>query len=384
RYFSVEVKDAWRLLVVAPSSDQGQFLASALAPLRFRQEGRARFDCQLIDYGRLEQTELEDFAAVWLLDPPGLEAATWTRLEDYGRSGHGVAVSLGASASSPGPVESFRSPAALALLPGKLVRQARTPGDVFLQPGLAQHPILEAFRAVDQTIPWQQSPILRYWQLKDLADDASVIVPFSDGSPAIVERPLGSGRVLAMTTPISDLPGDQAWNDLPRGAVWPFVMLVNGMASCLVGSLDQSLNYSAGETAVLRLDPRRLHRSYAMRAPGGYEVRLTPDLAQNTLVITSTDAVGNYRVAAGGAEDAYRGGFSVNVAPEQTDLARIDQARLKQILGDLPFRLARQRSELEGNVNRGRVGRELYPPLILLLACLLAAEHVLANRFYRQ
>jgi hypothetical protein len=384
RYFTVEVKDAWRVLVAAPTSDHGQFLVNALAPLRFRQEGRARFDCQVIEYSRLVQTELDDFTAVWLLDPPGLESATWTKLEDYARSGHGLAVCLGGAASSPGPLEAFRTSAALAVLPGKMVRQAKAPGDVYLKPGLSSHPMLDAFRAIDQTVPWELAPVLRYWQLKEPADDASVIVRFSDGSPAILERPLGAGRVVAMTTPISDLPGNEAWNDLPRGAVWPFVMLVNGMASYLAGSLDQALNYSAGETVVLRLGPKRAHRSYAMSAPGDFEVRLTPDLAQNTLIVTSTDAVGNYRVAAGGAEDAYRGGFSVNLASEQTDLARTDENHLEDVFGKTPFRIASQRSELEGNVNRGRVGRELFPALMILLAFVLAAEHVLANRFYRE
>ncbi len=385
RFFTVEVKDAWRVLVVAPTQEQSQFLTIALAPLRFRQEGRARFECQVIDYGQLVQTEFDEFAAVWLLDPPGLESTTWTdKLEDYVRAGHGLAVCLGGAASSPGPLEAFSTSAALAVLPGRLVRQARTPGDVYLKPGLSQHPILDAFRTIDQTVPWELSPVLRYWQLKDLADDASVVVPLSDASPAILERRLGAGRVVVMTTPISDPPGGEPWNELPRGAVWPFVILVNGMASYLVGSLDQSLNYSAGETVVLRLDPKHMHRSYAMSAPGDFEARLTPDLAQNTLVVTSTDAIGNYRVAAGGAEDAYRSGFSVNLAPEQTEVARTDEEHLKDIFGETPFRIARQQSQLEGNVNRGRVGRELFAAMIILLALVLAVEHVLANRFYRE
>ena len=388
RYFTVEVKDAWRVLVVAPKpiEEHAQYLTNALAPLRFRQEGRAEFDCHTIDYGDLARIlappGLDAYSAVWLLDPPGLEPATWTALEDYVRRGHGLAVSLGASASRPGPLDAFRTSAALAVLPGQIARQARTPGDVYLKPGLSVHPILGEFRAIDETVPWQFLPIDKYWQMKDLAESASVVVALSDGEPAILERPLGTGRVLAMTTPISDPPYGDPWNLLPTQ--WPFVILVNGMASYLVGSLDQTLNYSAGETAVLRLDPQNIRRSYAMNAPGDFEVRLIPDVSQNALIITSTDAVGNYRIAAGGTDDAYRGGFSVNLASEQTDLTRADEEHLKSVFGDTTFRIARQRSELEGNVNRGRVGRELFPPLIVLLAFILAAEHLLANRFYRE
>ena len=383
RYFTVEVKDAWKVLVVAPqpTTEHAQYLTNALAPERFRREGRARFDCEVIQYGELVQKDIRDYAAIWLLDPPGLEVATWTKLEDYARAGYGLAVCLGSNAEK--SVEAFRTSAALAVLPGTIVRVARSP-EGYLNPGQSQHPILDAFREIDQTIPWERAPVRRYWQLKNLADDASTIASFRDGEPAILERPLGTGRVVAMTTPISDASRDRAWNSLPAGEVWPFVILANGMASYLVGSLDQTLNYSAGETVVLRLDPQQIHRSYAMNAPGDFEVRLTPDLAQNTLVITSTDAVGNYRVSAGGTNDAYRSGFSVNLASEQTDLTRADQQRLLEVFGETPFRVARQRSELEGNVSRGRVGRELFPTLILLLAFVLAAEHILANRFYRE
>ena len=381
RFFTVDVKDAWRVLVVAsqPTAERGQYLTNALAPARFRREGRARFDCDLIGYGELVQKNLGDYAAVWLLDPPGLEPATWTKLEDYARAGHGLAVCLGREADK--SVEAFRTSAALALLPGKIARVVRSP-EGYLKPGLSQHPILDEFRKIDQTVPWDLAPVRRYWQMKDRADDVSVIVSFSDGGPAILERPLGTGRVVVITTPISDPLHGETWNRLP--AEWPFVILVNGMASYLVGSLDQTLNYSAGETVALQLDPQLDHRSYAMSAPGNFEVRLTPDLAQNTLVITSTDSVGNYRVAAGGTDDAYRGGFSVNLASEQTNLTRTDEEHLQEVFGEASFRMARQRSELEGNINRGRVGRELFPSMILLLAFILAAEHVLANRFYRE
>jgi len=51
RWFSVEVNEAWQVLVVAaaPAELHGLFLTSALAPAGFRREGRARVDCKLIE-----------------------------------------------------------------------------------------------------------------------------------------------------------------------------------------------------------------------------------------------------------------------------------------------------------------------------------------------
>ena len=45
-------------------------------------------------------------------------------------------------------------------------------------------------------------------------------------------------------------------------------------------------------------------------------------------------------------------------------------------------RTARTRDEIEVRVGVGRVGHELFPALILALAMIMAAEQLLANRFY--
>jgi hypothetical protein len=45
--------------------------------------------------------------------------------------------------------------------------------------------------------------------------------------------------------------------------------------------------------------------------------------------------------------------------------------------------VARTQAEIEVRVGLARSGRELFPALILALATLLAAEGLLANRFYR-
>ena len=80
------------------------------------------------------------------------------------------------------------------------------------------------------------------------------MLPYNDGRPAMLERPVGQGRVLTMTTPVSDRPNQNPWNLLPVGEAWPFLILANQMVAYLVGSSDQQLNYLAGQTAVLQLD----------------------------------------------------------------------------------------------------------------------------------
>jgi len=111
---------------------------------------------------------------------------------------------------------------------------------------------------------------------------------------------------------------------------------------------------------------------------------LSADPKQGRLMVTSTDEPGNYRIQAGGRTAGVDHGFSVNLAARQTELERLTQEELAERFGPIPYRVARSRGQIERDVSMARVGRELFPLLILLVALALAAEHVLANRFYRE
>ena len=384
RYFTIEVKPAWRILIAAPKPENtyALFLREALAPESFRRSGLARFACDVAPLDELPRKDLSPYAAVCLLDPKPLEPAVWRKLADYVAEGHGLAVWLGRNAE---PVKSFNENPAQEVLAGRLVRQARSPeGNLALAPGNLEHPALAAFRGVASAVPWSRHPVYRYWQLDALPAGAHVIAPFTDESPALVERPVGKGRAVTITTPVSDDPNRDPWNLLPVGEAWPFVILANELMAYLVGSGSEELNYRSGQAASLELAADRMAPSYLLTGPDGSQVRVAPDVKQRRLVITSTELPGNYRVQAGGAADGVDRGFSVNLAADQTRLERWTDKDLAQFFGTYPYRLARGKEQIELNVHTGRVGRELFGVLILAAAVVLGLEHVLANRFYKK
>lgn len=385
RYFTIEVKPPWPILLAAPkpAAAHAVYLGEALAPESFRRSSQARFACDIVALEELPAKDLKPYAAVCLLDPKPLEAGTWRKLADYVAEGHGLAVFLGRNAD---PVASFNEKTAQDLLAGKLLRQARSPDESLrLDPRNLEHPVLAAFRRV-AAVPWVAHPVYRYWQISPGAEGVHEIAPYSDGLPAILERPLGKGRTITMTTPVSDDPNREPWNLLPVGpdGGWPFMILVNGMMSYLVGTGSQELNYSPGQTAVLQLDPELKFHTYLLTGPDGVEARIAPDLKLHRLVVGSTDQPGNYRVQAGGSEGGVDRGFSVNLAAVETRLDRHADKDLDRLFGTYPYRIARNKEEIEIDVSTGRVGRELFGMLILLTALILGLEHVLANRFYRK
>jgi len=400
RYFTFDIRPPFRVLVAAPkpADRYSLFLTQAIAPQALRKNGRARFECETVALDQLMDRNLESYAAVCLLDPAPLPPETWQRLGNYVRQGGGLAVWLGRNAQ---PIDKFDDPLALALLPGKPIDRVHADANgLFLAPTNSDlsHPIMARFRPISKTVPWNNFPVWEYWRLAGVKETkgADVVLPYSDEQPALVERNVGRGRVLLMTTSISDAASDPAaWSQLATGfQPWPFVMLSNEMMLYLAGSGEERLNYTVGDRVVLRLEESQTQSVFSLllssagqpgAAPAAQDAApLTADQANRTVSVPGTAAPGNYRVRAGGSEGGVDRGFSANIKEEATNLARIQPAALDDMLGAARYRLAHGREEIDRSVSVGRVGRELYPYMICIVALALALEHVLGNRFYRR
>src|SRR5207244_9481886 len=138
----------------------------------------------------------------------------WRQLADYARAGGGIGIFLGAGAEQ--QFASFNAEAAQELLPGPLGYIGRFPdGTNYLSTKNDQHPILAKFRPRRGAVPWEDFPVYRFWQFESLADGVGTVMSLAGGQPALLERPLGKGRVLTLTTPVSELaevPEDERWN----------------------------------------------------------------------------------------------------------------------------------------------------------------------------
>lgn len=393
RYFTIDVKPAWPILLAAPApAEHYAFdLREALEPYAARQEQRARFTCRIVTTDELRTVQLDPFPVVCLLDPPPLAAEIWNRLSQYVARGGRLVVFLGRHALR--DVEAFNGAAAQQLLAGRLIQAARAPagGPYHLAPSSYQHPMLRKFLPYRDQVPWASFPVFRFWQIGPLADGARTVVTYSHGQAAIVERPLGDGIVLTVTTPVSDELDGSEWNRLPNNGIdvaWPFWLLSNEMMLYLVGTWDEQLNYAAQRQlqVVLRLERDRvLTRPFRLTTPGGRQSLRMPDPQQPHLELSALDEVGNYRVDS--KEEGLDRGFSINLPYDWTDLTRATDEHLQSLFAQRPLAVARSIDDLkrlEGSIQQRRLGTELFPLLIVLAAVVLAAEHVLANRFYQR
>jgi len=396
RCFTVEVGAPARVLVAAPApaARTGMFVAQAIAPVALAKAGKAPFEVTLADAAGFAALAWDDYRGIILVDPPPLPAATWDLLGQWVSAGHGLVVWLGPGAAD---AARFNSAASRRVLGGGIVRVWRSAaGENFLSPAGLDHPMLAAFRRVGDAVPWQDFPVRRHWEFspdeagpaaasgRDAATreaPAHVVAAFRNGLPALIERPLGRGTVVTVTTPVSQAADDpDAWNSLATGfEPWPFVMLANETLLRAIDTADD-LNVLAGRPVTLHLSRRDVAAAF-VRPPVGDEFPVAVDQARGTVSVTATQTPGNYAVRAGGAADGAATGFSVALDPAATDFTRLTPDGLAGIWG-AGQRLARTPDELVRDVRLERVGTELFGWVILLAAAVMAADWAVANRFY--
>ena len=389
--FTVEVGPSPRVLVAAPEPIEatGLFFTEAVAPLPLVKAGRSDFTVTLVPLADLETESWAEFLGIVLLDPPALRPGTWGLLRQWVSQGGGLVVWLGPEAGSP---EDFNSPASEAVLGGRLERVWRDADQTnYLAPTALDHPLLAAFRRVGDAVPWQDFPVFRHWEFQptspeqqpagDPASPAIPVVTYRNGLPAVLEKSLGQGRVLVVTTPVSQAANDpNAWNLVATGfEPWPFVMLANEMLNHAVASQDD-LNISSGQVASLRIGRRDLPTA-TVQTPLGDTFPVAVDQRRGTVKVTATRQPGNYGVRSGGDVGGVARGFSVSLPPSATDFRRLSDERLAAALG-ANHRIVADMQSLVRDVTRERVGVELSGWLLFLAALLLVIDWGVSNRFY--
>jgi hypothetical protein len=389
RYFAVNVRPPDAILVAAPApaDEYAWYLTEPLSPASIGAAARFRFD--VIDLATLEKTPLDrlkPYAVVCLVDPTPLTDGAWNVLAEYvgGPSAGSVAFFLGRNAAKVNalPDERFNSPLAGQLLPAKLDLRASDPAGLQLVTERFDHPMLAPLAAVGQSIPWHGLPVYKHWTLGPLDKNARVVVRYSNGDPALVERNVGRGRTATLTTPISDPASGRPWNRLATGEnPWPYIALLDGLASYLTGSSEQRYNYFRSQPAVVAVGSSR--REVVVTSPLGDRATLPVD-PQGRIAFGSTEAIGAYPIEAGGTDDRLRRAFAVNAHADESRLERLTKEQLDERLGEDRYVLARDRADVVRNVGVARVGVDLFGWSILALAALLVVESVMGNFFYRK
>jgi hypothetical protein len=380
--FVIRSRDRIRVLLqdMHPNADAAKsdsfYLLTALAP-----GGAAESVAPHLHEGpTLGGASLREDEAIILTGLSSLDAQDLRALSDYVRAGGGLLVFPG-DATDPGPVNAQWS--ASNLLPARLGARRNLTEDaaVTLNPAtLTERPPLTMFKDTSN-LNLGSARFTRYLPLEPVgesgdASTAQVMVRFSNGDPAFVERQVGLGRVILAASSAG-----AGWNQLPLKAA--YLPLIYQLVSYLSAGPNAHRNLRQDEPLLLTLPLADANKPVSITYPDGHVTTQNSVLKATgvTLSFTDTRAAGVYRVAVAGKNlDA----FAVNLPADESDLT--PPADLQHTLVDSGIQssrldLARTPEELAAAVHRSRYGAEAWRPLVWLVILLLFLESLLAQQF---
>ena len=258
-------------------------------------------------------------------------------------------------------------------------------------------PALELFRP-EKGQDWSRARIRSYFSTTPSGEGVRTLANYSNGDLALVQKQLGEGKVLLLTTAV-----DLDWSDLP---VHPFyVPLVQNLVFDLASAVVPPRNLPVGQTLVyVASGPAALkpHLLYLPNAAAG--APLTPTLSpqgrgqgeaatdaismrmqrQGALSIFThedTSAQGLYAVAPEGAAPEDRVYYTITADRAESSLARLSVAEFAALERDLGAHRAADWDALARLVQLDAGGYEISKYLLLAAIVLCFLEVFLTRRW---
>lgn len=343
----------------------------------------------------LASHRLDDFGAIWLLNPGRIDDKAIEALERYAAGGGGVAIFVGSQSEKDYAYTNDRLyRGGKGLLPVPLDRVSDLPEDKLLRaPDLevTDHPLFRVFAGTRNSflslvsVRRYQSVALEWKPAEH--PETRIIARLRNGAPLAVEKPFGKGRVvLLLTTAVP------TWNNWSKDNP-SFVVTVLELQGLLAARETESVSRRVGEPIALTLDSKTYGNEVLLAAPpvdhageaaipkkdGGYAIQAVPGSGGLLVAgVPNTGRSGVYRAALQRLdrkqpETRY---WAVNVVAEEGDLSVVDREALAERLVGVryEYRPAREFRYDGEESQRDPSGR-----LVLLLLGLLLAEQILAR-----
>lgn len=195
--------------------------------------------------------------------------------------------------------------------------------------------------------------------------------------PVLVERRIGQGRVLLMTTAVDNV----EWNDLVQTS-W-YLPFADQLVQYLSQQASLRCNYVVGSEVSLPLDRDRKLRKVVIRMPDFKQRPQEIPADAKSLLLRDLTTVGSYQVDSAEGDVPYHAGFSLNLPASESDLRRLETRDLDTMFGEGRYTRSPDLDSLVRNVDKGRLGQEVYGMVVGLLVMVFAMEQFTATWFYR-
>ena len=382
RYFTFRVSAVPKVLLVGDRDLDFTYLENVLNPQIERLNIPKRFHVKSISSANFQRESLSNYDIVCVLNWRRPTESSWSDLLNFVRSGGKLLITAGGEQMLQS--DAWTTPDSEQLLPGlPLVPVRFRPQPARLELFASGHPVVEAFSDFQQAKTELNRAIFdRCWTF-ELAEDARQILKFNhkNAHPALLERQVGRGKVLMFTSAL-DSNGSDLWNESFVVDNWTYLMFVDEVMKYLTGASETQHNFEVGEPVEVNVPSSERFSQFMVARPRLRQTRGQMALEEASILLTDADESGHYELTAAEENQAFRSVFSVNLPDAESDLSKITDEQLTEILGKDRFARVTDLEQLDRAVNLGRLGVEVFPVLMGLLLVLFCGEHLMANFFY--
>ena len=323
--------------------------ADAISDSRFSERDPANFDC------------------VILANSTSLGSAEVKQLEGYVRSGGGVVFCMGHRVD-PEKLNRLLYRDGAGILPAKLGEIVDSPEGLKFELQELSHPVLDPFRGNPGT-GLESTLTVRHIRAT-LPEDGSAVAVLrfanADEDPAIIERSVGQGKTVLITTSL-----DTTWGSWPTSPSFP--PIIHELVRATVAGRWQRPKLLVGDQ-LSRILPEQLAAAEAnLSLPNGKSQRLAIRQDRDDVTVETDPLLsrGLHELRIGNS-DIYSQIAAVNIDVRESDSARLTGPELEQHFSGASFDFrtdwqSQAQSEDEGNVGKTDIVRWLLFAVLLLL-----------------
>ena len=375
RHAVINVRSVLRVLCVdgdmtSQSDGRGAaYVATALAPSSIeRSEVRPLVD--IIPWTALPTVSLSDYQVVALVNVPEIPIGDAMTLHRYVKEGGGLILFAGSNVKPQAYNNQFLA-AGRSLLPGEILPindLARSVSEAEpLDLELTGHPIVQPMRGLPDEL-LSVVRIQKWLRVRPRADAAPLLF-LAGGDPLVLERQVGRGKVLLMTTAI-----DRSWSNLAINPTFP-ILLQQSVTYLTRAPHEQQI--TVPEALVLPLPLMSAGEEMTVILPDGDEHTNSVEMRRGKTFIQSEPLTiaGFYELV--GADTPLT--VAANIDHTESDVKVITQEDMELSMSELPLRVIGGDRNIAGVVIQVRTGRELWLWLLGAVAGLMVIEALLAR-----
>jgi Aerotolerance regulator N-terminal/von Willebrand factor type A domain len=278
RYVALGSQGAIKTLVVTTGGQSGAYLARALGTTASDTDTTNSVDADVATGARVAELtadQLANYPVVALLSTRAVERRVRDAVIARVQQGAGLLLAAGPDLDA-GVVSGLTEwKPAVTIKPDEGIGASNPPSLTLAVTDL-RHPIFRPFGALMANLG--QVRFERAWRVSP--EGWTVLARFSNGTPALMERPLGQGRVLLFASDV-----DRRWNDLPLHPA--FVPFAVEAVKHLAGLADRrrARDYTVAQV------PAGIHAAPGVyRTPDGRPISVNVDVGESGLERLSREA----------------------------------------------------------------------------------------------